>query len=81
MHACACSAYNIVCMVCPLGSVMHVDVLHSILRKFSVAKYDKNVKEVGTEKIQKDFLTMEEQEVRTRSCALYGIHVHVYMYA
>jgi hypothetical protein len=36
----------------------------SLLEKFSVNKYmyDKSVKEVVTEKIQKEFLTMEEQE-------------------
>ena len=29
-----------------------------------MGKYDKSIKEVATEKIQKEFLTMEEQEVR-----------------
>ena len=33
-------------------------------------KYDKSVKEVATEKIQKEFLTMEEQEVQY-------IHTHL----
>ena len=33
-------------------------------------KYDKSVKEVATEKIQKEFLTMEEQEV-------HYIHTHL----
>lgn len=40
-----------------------VCLLFAYFRKFSVSKYDKSVKEVVTEKIQKEFLTMEEQEV------------------
>ena len=32
-------------------------------RKFSAGKYDKSVKEVTTATIQKDLLTLEEQEV------------------
>lgn len=35
-------------------------------RKFSAGKYDKSVKEVTTATIQKDLLTLEEQEVMTK---------------
>ena len=48
----------------------NVNIVIPPLSKFSVAKYDKNIKEVATEKIQKEFLTMEEQEVCTRTCTL-----------
>ena len=42
--------------------------------------YDKSVKEVVTEKIQKEFLTMEEQEVcNTRSnTMIYTVCIVVY---
>ena len=43
--------------------------------------YDKSVKEVATEKIQKEFLTMEEQEVcNTLSNTMIYIMVHTYMH-
>ena len=43
-----------------------------------MAKYEKTIKEVATEKIQKDFLTMEEQEVC--GCGLTSIQGSVICY-
>ena len=49
-------------------------------RKFSVNKYDKNVKEVSAASIQKDLLTLEEQEVCICNHTHTHTHTHTHMH-
>ena len=41
---------------------------NTICRKFSMTKCDKNVKEIAAASIQKDLLTLEEQEASMHAC-------------
>ena len=63
VYTCIYLWYIIIIMSLLSHTFLSLNIIILPLRKFSVAKYDKTIKEVATEKIQKDFLTMEEQEV------------------